>query len=63
MMGYGAELGTMNGEYFEKITRKDSVFQRKVLELKSVCWMDPKAFVEHIPDSWARINVALYHLY
>mmetsp|Transcript_23329 Transcript_23329/g.31212 ORF Transcript_23329/g.31212 Transcript_23329/m.31212 type:complete len:92 (+) Transcript_23329:420-695(+) len=62
-MGYGAESGTMNSEYFEIVTRDDSVFGKKILRLRSVCWMNPRAYVEHIPANWKQVDVALYHVY
>jgi len=64
IMGYGAESGTMNQNNFDLVPASpDSAFGKKMLRLRSVCWMDPKAFIEGIPASWSSIEVAIYHAY
>mmetsp|Transcript_39508 Transcript_39508/g.51717 ORF Transcript_39508/g.51717 Transcript_39508/m.51717 type:complete len:87 (-) Transcript_39508:335-595(-) len=55
----------MNDEpdYFERVECESSVFQRQVLELKNICWMNPWAAAESIPKRWESVDVALYHMY
>ena len=60
-MGYGGDSGTMNRLFFKEITMESSVWGLKVLQLKSVCWMDPKTWIENIPVSWKKIDIAIYH--
>lgn len=66
MMGYGAESGTMNASYFDVIDAArvpGSVFGKKLLHLRNVCWMSPNAKIEKISKSWSTIDVAIYHAY
>ena len=51
-LAYGGEHGTMNDEpqYFSRFKHQSPLFDNKrVLTLKSVCWMDPKAIFTQIP--------------
>lgn len=66
LMGYGAESGTMNIEYFKVLSPPPHVttaFGKKILRLESVCWMNPRATIENIPSHWKQISVAIYHQY
>ena len=66
MLGYGAEGGTMNQSYFDLDDAagfQGSVFNRKLLNLRKVCWMSPRAHIEQIPADWSSIDVAIYHCY
>ena len=66
-MAYGVNSPMMNDEasYFSRPERDDVVWKQddynKVLQLDSVCWWDPKATAEHVPKSWTKIDIALYH--
>ena len=69
MMGYGGKnesMWTNNTSYFER-TRfgGQSTFgkDKDVLHLKMVCWMNPYAVIEHVPEDWSEFNVAIYHAY
>ena len=67
VMAYGVNSPMMNDEpsYFARRERDDAVWKQedynKVLHLESVCWWDPKATAEHVPKSWTKIDIALYH--
>ena len=43
--------------------REDSVFKRPVRELESATNFVVWTAAEHIPASWTKLNVALYHIY
>ena len=63
-MGYGVDEGTMNGDYFDIIPASQvekSAWNKEILSLKSVCWMDPKAYIYEIPASWRWVAVVCYH--
>jgi len=55
----------MNDEeqYFEREERDDSTFGKKVLRLKSCCWMNPWAAAENVSKRWSEINISLLHAY
>ena len=61
LMAYGGDSGTMNRDHFTEIEMASCVFGKKVLRLDNVCWMNPGSIVEHVPASWAKINVFAYH--
>ena len=61
MMTCATNNGTMNIECFTKVEAKHSVFEGKVLKLKSVCWMDPKGFIQNIPMNWGKVHLYIYH--
>ena len=65
MMGYGAESGSMNGHdpWFTLVDSNDGVFQKKLFQMNFACWFDPKAYIEHIPQDWGKVDLALYHSY
>ena len=66
MLGYGGEnesMWTNAKQYFERTEREDSIFGKQILVLKTVCWMNPYACIEHIPADWAIVNVVIYHSY
>lgn len=65
--GYGAGLGTMNQDYFtyDKLKSK-TFFNKPVLSLKSVCWMNPRSLIEKVPvpDRLAnKMSLFMYHAY
>ena len=69
MMGYGGKnesMWTNNLSYFERtLFGGQSTFgkDKNVLHLKTVCWMNPYAVIEHVPEDWSEFNVAIYHAY
>ena len=65
-MGYGGSNkspNTENQEYYERITREDSIFGKQILRLKYVWTMAPWTVVEHIPADWDEIDIVIYHGY
>lgn len=65
-MGYGGaneSMWTNSAQYFSRVMREDSIFGKECLRLKSVCWMNPYAVIEHIPASWDEIEICIYHVY
>lgn len=63
LMGYGGESGSMNIDCFKVQSYPNGVFGKKLLVLNSVCWMSPESYIEHIPSSWNKISIAIYHMY
>jgi len=41
----------------------NSTFDKPLLELKSVCWMNPWGIVENIPAHATEIDVYILHVY
>ena len=66
LLGYGGSnksANTENPEYYERITRDDSIFGKQILRLKYVWTMGPWTAVEHIPADWDEIDIVIYHGY
>lgn len=64
LLGYGVDQPMMNDtkEYWLRLpAQQDSVWGKQLLRLQNCCWLDPKAYVEHVPAHWKTIEVALYH--
>ena len=64
-LAHGANMEMIFDEpdYFTRGPRDDSVFGKDVLKLVSAEWMNPNAKIECIPSKYARLDVALYHVY
>ena len=65
-MGYAGEnesMCTNDKRYFAQVSREDSVFSKKCLHLKIVCWMNPFIVIEKIPADWDKLDVYIYHSY
>ena len=66
LLAYGGgndSMWTNTPTYFGRVERPDSVFQKPVLYLKTVCWMNPWCVLEGIPAEASKISVFIYHAY
>ena len=65
-IGYGGannSMWTNDSSYFSRTKREDSLLGMDCLFLKTVCWMNPWATIEHIPSDFKTLEVYIYHVY
>ena len=45
------------------ITRPDTLFRKKCVHIRAVCWMDPWVRIERIPAGVKSFDLYFYHAY